>query len=90
MRKHSWKLILGWVIIAVVAILTTGRVYLSSEFPYTHDGENHLARFANYKLALKQGQFPPRLAPNLLNGYSYPSLIQLSQAKFCICFQRQN
>jgi len=72
MRKLAWKLVLGWVIIAAVAILTTGRVYLSPEFPHTHDGENHLARFANYKLALKQGQFPPRLAPNLLNGYSYP------------------
>lgn len=40
--------------------------------PYTHDGDNHLARFANYYLALKEGQFPPRLAPNLLNHYSYP------------------
>ena len=40
--------------------------------PYTHDGENHLARFANYKIALREGQFPPRFAPNLLNHYGYP------------------
>ena len=51
-----------------------GRVYFRTSFPYTHDGENHLARFANYKLALKEGQFPPRLAPNLLNHFTYPVL----------------
>ncbi len=46
--------------------------YLNDKFPYTHDGENHLARFANYKLAVKQGQIPPRFAPNLVNRYGYP------------------
>lgn len=46
--------------------------YLSDSMPYTHDGENHLARFANYKVALKEGQLPPRLAPNLVNHYGYP------------------
>lgn len=72
MINFSGKQVLGWILIAVIAIFTTGRIYLTPKFPYTHDGENHLARFANYKLAIKQGQFPPRLAPNLLNGYSYP------------------
>lgn len=46
--------------------------YFSYRFPYTNDGENHLARFANYKIALKEGQFPPRFAPNLINHYGYP------------------
>jgi len=41
-------------------------------FPYTHDGENHLARIANYALAIRQGQIPPRWAPNLWAGYGYP------------------
>lgn len=44
----------------------------NSKFPYTHDGMNHLARFANYKIALKEGQLPPRFAPNLYNHYGYP------------------
>lgn len=56
----------------VVGILLAGRVYLHQGFPYTHDGENHLARFANYKIALKEGQLPPRFAPNLQNRYGYP------------------
>jgi len=41
-------------------------------FPYTHDGENHLARIANYAVALRQGQFPPRWAPSFWSGYGYP------------------
>lgn len=46
--------------------------YFHAGVPYTHDGENHLARFANYKVAIKEGQFPPRFAPNLNNHYGYP------------------
>lgn len=48
------------------------RFFWGSEFPITHDGENHLLRIANYRIALREGQFPPRFAPNLLNGYGYP------------------
>lgn len=61
-----------WYFMVVVGILLAGRVYLHQGFPYTHDGENHLARFANYKIALKEGQVPPRFAPNLQNRYGYP------------------
>ncbi len=48
------------------------KLYFHSGFPYTHDGENHLARFANYVLALRELQFPPRFAPNLFSHYGYP------------------
>lgn len=43
--------------------------------PATDDGEYHLARIANYYLALKQDQFPPRWAPNLNGGFGYPLFI---------------
>lgn len=46
--------------------------YFRGGLPVTHDGENHVARFAQYYLALKQGQFPPRLAPTLANGFGLP------------------
>lgn len=62
-----------WLLIAILVLISL-RVYMHSGFPYTHDGENHLARFANYKIAIRQGQFPPRFAPNLMNGYGYPVL----------------
>jgi hypothetical protein len=60
------------IFLLILLTLISIKPYLSQEFPYTHDGENHLARFANYKIALKEGQFPPRFAPNLLNHYGYP------------------
>lgn len=43
-----------------------------SGVPVTHDGNNHLVRFANYYIAVKEMQIPPRLAPNLVNRYGYP------------------
>lgn len=64
------KFLLGLLIFALT--LSLFHNYLNSGFPYTNDGENHLARFANYKIALKEGQFPPRFAPNLMNHYGYP------------------
>jgi hypothetical protein len=64
------KKIVGFIIILLGLILV--HPYLSPQFPYTHDAENHLARFANYKLAVKEGQLPPRFAPNLFNHYGYP------------------
>jgi hypothetical protein len=70
MKRKVFKL---WpVLVLVLSFLVLIQPYLSPQFPYTHDGENHLARFANYKIALKEGQFPPRFAPNLMNHYGYP------------------
>ncbi|MCD8484636.1 hypothetical protein LRY60_03480 [Candidatus Woesebacteria bacterium] len=48
------------------------RPYLQSAFPYTHDGENHLARFMNYAAAFREGQIPPRFAPYLFSGFGFP------------------
>jgi hypothetical protein len=66
----SWKKIL----FLIVLTLFVTRPYFHVGFPYTHDGENHLARFANYKVAVREGQFPPRFAPNLFNHFGYPAL----------------
>ncbi len=41
----------------------------------THDGENHIARFASYVRAFMDGQFPPRWAGNLNYGYGTPLFI---------------
>lgn len=64
------KIILCFNIIFLFFLST--KVYLNNQFPYTHDGENHLVRFANYKIALKERQIPPRFAPNVNNGYGNP------------------
>lgn len=61
-----------WLLLAAIGFLAVVQPYFQQGVPYTHDGENHLARFANYKIALREGQFPPRWAPNLVNHYGYP------------------
>ena len=58
--------------LTIILAVLISKSYFQAGFPYTHDGENHLARFANYKIALKEGQIPPRFAPNLMNHYGYP------------------
>lgn len=60
------------VLLCLLLGLVSCRVYLRSGVPITHDGENHLARFANYKVALREGQILPRFAPNLFHRYGYP------------------
>ncbi len=59
-------------LVALLGCAILLRVYAHEGVPYTHDGENHLARFANYAIAVREGQLPPRFAPNLLNHYGYP------------------
>jgi hypothetical protein len=59
-------------LLIIIATLVVSQLYFHSGFPYTHDGENHLARFANYISAVREFQLPPRFAPNLFNHYGYP------------------
>ncbi len=71
MKKTTWHFRHWWwaVVLPILALIWP---YLQVGVPYTHDGENHLARFANYKIAVREGQIPPRFAPNLMNHYGYP------------------
>lgn len=66
------KKYLPYLILITFLALYVGHVYMHAGFPYTHDGENHLARFANYAIAVRELQLPPRFAPNLMNHYGYP------------------
>lgn len=56
----------------VVATLLFFRFLLLGQLFESDDYELHAARTANYYLALKQGQLPPRWAPNLSDGFGYP------------------
>lgn len=56
----------------VLLTLISCRYFFHAGVPVTHDGNNHLVRFANYKIAVRELQIPPRIAPNLVNGYGYP------------------
>lgn len=45
--------------------------------PLTHDGQDHVARIANFYQNLKEGVLVPRWAPNLNWGYGHPILMFL-------------
>lgn len=46
-------------------------------FPITHDGQDHIARIANFYNNLREGVFIPRWAANLNWGYGHPILMFL-------------
>lgn len=60
-----------FIFFALLTFVLTKSLFHSG-VPVTHDGNNHLVRFANYYIAVKEMQIPPRLAPNLVNRYGYP------------------
>lgn len=62
------------IIFGIIITIIILNPLLINNLLYTDDSELHAARFANYYLALKQQQFPPRWAPNLNSGYGYPVL----------------
>jgi hypothetical protein len=59
--------------VVVCVLIIPFRFLLHGNLFESDDYELHAARTANYYLALSQGQFPPRWAPNLNNGFGYPS-----------------
>lgn len=46
-------------------------------FPVTHDGQDHIARIANFYQSLSEGNIIPRWAANLNWGYGHPILMFL-------------
>ncbi len=72
MRKNLKQLIIPLLLIGLTFIILTP--LFSNRLLYSDDAELHAARVANYYLAIKQGQIPPRFAPNLNSGYGYPVL----------------
>lgn len=51
-----------------------------SGLPVTHDGQDHVARIANFYQNLQEGNFIPRWAGNLNWGYGHPILMFLYPA----------
>lgn len=60
-----------FLIIALVSVVLL-RSFARPGFPYTHDGESHLARMANFSLAAIHRHFPIRWAANLNYKFGYP------------------
>ena len=67
-KKHIFLIIL--ILISLVSILD----FFKSGLPLTHDGQDHVARIANFYQNLSEGIIIPRWAGNLNWGYGHPIL----------------
>lgn len=74
MNRH-YSTHLWWSLVIVTLGLVVCRHLFVSGFPQTMDGELHLARSQQVRIALDQGQWPPFWAPNLNFGLGHPVLI---------------
>ena len=63
-----------WIILATILPVLS---LLSPGMPLVHDGQDHVARIANFYAALKEGIIIPRWAANLNWGYGHPILMFL-------------
>ena len=68
MKKQSIIFILLILLISIINL----RYFFKPGIFRAHDIENHLARIANYYLAVKDGHIPPRWARNLNHKFGYP------------------
>lgn len=67
-KKYSIVLVL--LFLSILPILSL----FNSGFPVTHDGQDHVARIANFYQNLVEGNLIPRWAGNLNWGYGHPIL----------------
>lgn len=67
-KKHSFLIVL--ILILAFPILDL----LKPGLPLTHDGQDHIARIANFYQNLSEGNIIPRWAANLNWGYGHPIL----------------
>lgn len=63
------------ILVLVVVAAVICRSLFQDHLLVSDDYLFHAARTANYYLALKQGQFPPRWAPNLNVSFGYPAFL---------------
>ncbi|MCL4418697.1 YfhO family protein [Patescibacteria group bacterium] len=71
MSKVKNKLFI--ILLVILAILPVISLFHSG-LPITHDGQDHVARIANFYQNLLDGNIIPRWAPNLNWGYGHPIL----------------
>ncbi|MDO8621163.1 MAG: 6-pyruvoyl-tetrahydropterin synthase-related protein [Candidatus Levybacteria bacterium] len=60
------------ILLVVIFSIIAGFSLIHRGLPPTHDGEYHIIRFYEFDKALKDGNWYPRWAPDLNNGYGVP------------------
>jgi uncharacterized membrane protein len=72
--KKIFRHPLVWLIIVLLLPLVS---LFSQGMPFVHDGQDHVARIANFYQSLSEGNIIPRWAANLNWGYGHPILMFL-------------
>jgi len=69
----------NFITICAILILSIPALFSLSRpgFYTSHDGETHTARIAQYYVALKDDQFPPRFAGSFYNGLGSPIFVYI-------------
>lgn len=68
--------ILFLLLLLLISAITIGELF-NTGLPSTHDGQDHVARIANFYTNLSEGNVVPRWAGNLNWGYGHPILMFL-------------
>lgn len=76
MKTNRFVSALLWMVLAVLSVAPLLDM-LTPGFPVTHDGQDHVARIANFYASLTEGNLVPRWASNLNWGYGHPILMFL-------------
>jgi len=63
-------------VLVIVSLIPLSSLFRAG-LPVTHDGQDHVARIANFYQSLSEGNLVPRWAANLNWGYGHPILIFL-------------
>ncbi len=74
--KYSVRNIILWIGILCISFIPLLDL-LHPGLPITHDGQDHVARIANFYASLSEGNIVPRWAANLNWGYGHPILMFL-------------
>lgn len=74
--KKNVLTVLLWIILVGISVLPLFDL-LQPGLPITHDGQDHVARIANFYASLSEGNLVPRWAANLNWGYGHPILMFL-------------
>src|SRR3989344_8942000 len=75
-QPAKYKMFISFAVIILVSLIA-GFDFYRDGFPLTHDGQDHIARIANFYQNLQEGVFIPRWAGNLNWGYGHPILMFL-------------
>ncbi len=65
-----------WIVVVLLSVVPLWDL-VHSGLPVTHDGQDHVARIANFYSSLSEGNIVPRWASNLNWGYGHPILMFL-------------